>query len=359
MIPSLYAVIPAGGSGTRLWPLSRSGKPKFLLPLPGPRTMIQETVARLRPVWGAERLLVVTGAAHAPEVRRQLPELTDDQMIVEPLARGSGPAIGLATAIAGRRDPDAIVGSFAADHVVLQQDLFDAAVRAAIDAAGHGHLVTIGIQPSYPETGYGYIRRGRLLTGGTGAACQVDEFKEKPDAATAERYVAAGDYLWNASMFVWRAETLMAEMRRYLPELAEVLEALAAVWDTPARERVFAELWSEVADVSIDEGILERSDRVAVVPASFGWTDLGDWHGLGSILGGGTTENVVVNTEALVRDSRGSVVMGNGRLIALLGLDDVVIVDTSDALLVCHRGRTQEVRKLVDELKHRGARHLV
>lgn len=358
MSSSLHAVIPAGGSGTRLWPLSRSGKPKFLLPLPGPRTMIQETVARLSPVWGSERLTIVTGAAHAPEVLRQLPGLDADHLIVEPLARGSGPAIGLATAIAGRRDPDAIVGSFAADHVVLQQDLFDATVRAAIDAARRGYLVTIGIQPTYAETGYGYIHRGDGI--GNGAdACRVRKFKEKPDAATAEQYVAAGDYLWNASMFVWQAKTLMAEMRRHLPDLAAVLEELAAVWDTPDRERAFAELWPLVVEVTIDEGILEQSDRVAVVPASFDWTDLGDWHGLGSILGGGTTENVVINTEALLNDSRGSVVMGNGRLIALLGLDDVVIVDTADALLVCHRGRTQEVRKLVDELKQRGDRHLV
>lgn len=191
----LYAVIPAGGSGTRLWPVSRASKPKFLLPLPGPATMIQETASRLRHLCDAKDILVITGTAHVAEVARQLPNFTSEQIVVEPLPRGSGPAIGLGVAIIAQRDPDAIVGSFAADHVVAQRTEFERAVRAATAAAEQGYLVTIGIQPTYPETGYGYIRTGTVIAELTDMATfKVAEFKEKPDVATAARYLEEGVY---------------------------------------------------------------------------------------------------------------------------------------------------------------------
>ncbi|MGH9173251.1 MAG: mannose-1-phosphate guanylyltransferase, partial [Vicinamibacterales bacterium] len=240
---SFHAIIPAGGSGTRLWPASRAGRPKFLLPLPGPRTMIQETIDRLQPLCDRRNLLVMTGSSHSVEVARQLPEIGPDQIIVEPRPRGSGPAIGLGVALAARRDPNAIVGSFAADHVVTQPQRFEAAVRAAIATAREGYLVTIGIQPSYAEIGYGYIRSGAVIAEQDGLTVRtVDEFKEKPDRATAERYVDSGMYLWNASMFVWQAGAFMAEMRRHLPKLAAAIETIAAAWDTPDRERVMSEI---------------------------------------------------------------------------------------------------------------------
>lgn len=355
-----YAVIPAGGSGTRLWPLSRASRPKFLLPLPGPRTMIQETVDRLRSIFDPGNVLVVTGDAHLDEVRRQLPELSGERIVVEPFPRGTGPAIGLATAIVHRRDPEAIVGSFAADHIVTQPEVFQNALRAAIEAAMRGFLVTIGIQPGYPETGYGYIRGGSDIGTIRGLAVRtVAQFKEKPDLETATRYVGSGQYLWNASMFVWRAETLLAEMRVHLPELADALERIAAAWDTPERSRILADVWPTVHDVTIDHGILERSDRVAVVPGNFGWTDLGDWHGFGTVVGEGPAANVAVNADLLERDVNGAVVYGNRRLIALLGVDNIVVVDTDDVLLVCDRGRAQEVRHLVEELKNRGSTDLI
>lgn len=373
MSGSFYAVIPAGGSGTRLWPVSRQGRPKFLLPLPGPRTMIQETVHRLAPLADASRVIVITGAKHADEVRRQLPEVPAAQVVIEPLARGSGPAIGLGAAIVAKRDPDALMGSFAADHVVTEPDVFENAVRAAIEVARQGYLVTIGIQPSYAETGYGYICRGDAL--GTFCdleVCRVDEFKEKPNLAVATRYVESGQYLWNASMFVWKASTLLEEMRRYLPDVAAALARIADAWDTPEQQRVFDEIWPTIAEVTIDEGILERSDRVAVVPGLFGWTDLGDWHGFGKVVAS-TVENLrpvesadaphdsnlALNADLLAVDARDAVVVGNGRLVALLGLDNVVVIDTDDALLVCDRSRAQEVKSLVEELKRRGATALL
>ena len=357
---SFHAIIPAGGSGTRLWPLSRARRPKFLLPLPGPRTMIQETVDRLLPLCDASNVLIMTGSAHVDEVRRQLPRLAADQVIAEPMPRGSGPAIGLGVAIAARRDPDAIVGSFAADHIVTQPERFEAAVRAAIETARDGYLVTIGIQPSYPETGYGYICSGDAIgKHGDLVVSQVKEFKEKPDVVTATRYVESGDYLWNASMFVWQARTLMEEVQRHLPDLAGALETIAAAWDTPQRDRVMAEIWPEIQDVTIDHGILEKSDRVAVVPGDFGWTDLGDWHGFGSVACDDPLANTVVNAELLASDVQGAVVMGNGRLVALLGVSDIVVVDTNDALLVCDRSRAQDVRDLVEALKRQGSTDLI
>ena len=359
MTRRFYPIVPAGGSGTRLWPLSRAARPKFLLPLPGPRTMIQATVQRLLPLAAAEDLMIITGAAHAAEVAAQLPEIAVEQILVEPCPRGSGPAIGLGAAIVARRDPTAIVGSFAADHVVERAPEFEAAVRAAIATAEDDYLVTIGIEPTYPETGFGYIRCGApLATRGGSPVYRVDEFKEKPDLATATTYLSSGKYLWNASMFVWKASMLLDEMRRLLPELAVALEQIATDWDTPRRQATMDAIWPDVQDVTIDHGILEHSDRVAVVPADFGWTDLGDWHGLGKVAATDPTANLVVNAELLAEDANSAVVYGNGRLIALVGLDNVIIVDTDDALLVCERSRAQDVRLLVETLKRRGASHL-
>jgi mannose-1-phosphate guanylyltransferase len=322
--------------------------------------MLQETAARLAPLCDPARLYVITGAAHAAEVCGQLPELDPDHVVVEPLARGSGPAIGLGTALAHRRDPEALVGSFAADHIVTEPGIFEQTVRAAVEVARQGYLVTIGIQPSYAETGYGYICAGRPIGRFHGLeASEVQQFKEKPDYATASEYVASGNYLWNASMFVWQAKTLLAEMQRLLPELADALETIATAWDTPGRDAVLAELWSAITEVTIDHGILERSDRVAVVPGRFGWTDLGDWHGFGKVAGGDGDANLAVNAELIALDATGAVVYGNRRLVALLGVENLVVVDTDDALLICDRSRAQDVRRLVDELRRRGSTGLI
>jgi mannose-1-phosphate guanylyltransferase len=354
------AIIPAGGSGTRLWPLSRAGRPKFLLPLPGPRTMIQETVHRLSQVADPSNIIVITGRHHVAEVRRQLPEADEGQFIAEPMPRGSGPAIGLGAAIAFQRDPDAIVGSFAADHIVTEPAIFERAVRAAIEVAERGYLVTIGITPSYAETGYGYIRSGSKIGTFNGLnVSQVEQFKEKPDLETAQRYVASGDYLWNASMFVWKASVLLEEMRQYLPDLADALQRIAADWDTPRRDDTLNALWPDVEDVTIDNGILEPSTRVAVVPGTFGWTDLGDWHGFGALAAPVPHENLAIYAELLARDTQGAFVFGKGRLVALVGVDNIVVIDTDDALLVCDRARAQEVRFLVEELKRRGSTELI
>ncbi len=359
----MYVVIPAGGSGTRLWPLSRAAHPKFLHALTGDRrSLIQATVDRLAPLAPPERTFVVTGGAHAAPIARQLPDLPADNILVEPGPRDSAPAIGLAAAIIGRRDPEAVMGSFHADHLVRDEAAFREAVRTAAAVAREGFLVTVGVTPTGPETGYGYIRQGEALHGG--AACRVEQFKEKPSREVAEEYLASGRYLWNAGMFVWRTATLLDELARRLPELHAGLVRIAADWDTPRGEETLAEVWPTLQKITIDHGIMEGAaadGRVATVPGRFGWNDVGDWDTLASILPGDEGGNVILGLENgigerhLAVDTRDSLIApAGGRIVVTLGMRDIVVVDTEDAVLVCPRDRAQDVRRIVEALKDQG-----
>ena len=355
MLESFWAVIPAGGAGTRLWPVSRSARPKFLLPLIGTTSLLQQTVARLAPLASPERTLVVCGPGHAAAVARQLPALPEANVLVEPAPKGSGPAIGLAAALIARRDPDAVMGSFAADHEVRNDEAFGQAVRVAMATARTGWLTTIGLTPSRPETGFGYIERTdeAVAAGPLGTAYRAARFVEKPDLARAERYVASGRFLWNASMFVWRAQTLMDEMERLQPELHAGLGRVAAAWGTPAQDEVTAEVWAGLAASTIDEGVMERAERVAVVPAEMGWSDIGDWDVLGQLGEADEAGNSWRGDVVPVATTNSAAWSETGRLIAMVGLDNVVVVDTDDAVLVADRARTQEVRRVVELLKAR------
>jgi mannose-1-phosphate guanylyltransferase len=321
--------------------------------------MLQETVERLAPLVPRENILVITGAPHAVLVARQLPDLPEDNIVIEPSPRGTGPAIGLGAALIVRKDPDAVMGSFAADHFVSDPEAFRRSVRLAADVARQGYLVTIGISPTYAETGYGYIRCGEeILSSLDLTALRVEEFKEKPDRETAERYVASGHYLWNASMFVWKASALLAEMQRLLPDVYEILLRIAADWNGPEREKTLERWWPQLRDVTIDHGIMEHAERVAVVPASFGWTDLGDWHSLAEMLAQADGDNVVLRGRHIAEDTRSTLVFGNNRTIATLGVENLVIVDTDDVVFICDRSRAQDVRKLVQRLKESGDQSL-
>jgi mannose-1-phosphate guanylyltransferase len=351
-----YAIVPAGGAGTRLWPLSRADRPKFLLQLLGShRSLIQTTVDRLAPV--ADGICVVTGTAHAAAVARQLPSLPDDDLFVEPSPRESAAAIGLATAVLARRHPDAVVGSFAADHVVLDDEVFRQVVAEAVATAHEGYLVTVGITPTHPATGFGYVCSGQGLdVPGAPSALRVTEFREKPDEQTARRYVQSGRYRWNAGMFVARAATLMELYERYQPELAAGLRTIADAWDTAAREDVLGDVWPGLPKIAIDYAIAEPAaaeGRVAVVPGSFGWDDIGDFRSVSSLLPAGEDGvQVLGEGEVVAHDASETVVVSSsGRLVALVGVQDVVVVDTPDALLVADRARAQDVKALVDRLR--------
>jgi mannose-1-phosphate guanylyltransferase len=350
---TFWAVIPAGGSGTRLWPLSRSTRPKFLLPLTGERSLLQQTAHRVLPLATPEHTIVVCGPAHAPAIIRQLPEVPEANLLVEPSPKGSGPAIGLAAALIARQDPHAIMGSFAADHDVTYPDRFITAVRTAIAAASDGYLCTIGLSPTRPETGYGYIERSddAVVTCQSGTAYRAVRFVEKPDLARATEYVANDRFLWNASMFVWRVETLLHEMQRLMPELYAGLMRISEAWDAPEREQVVAEVWSGLVEETIDQGIMEQAERVAVVPAELGWSDIGDWHGLGELIERDPVGNSVKGDLVQIESRHCVVWSETGRLVALIGQENTVVVDTSDALLVIDRSRAQEVRQIVRELK--------
>ena len=354
---SFWAVIPAGGSGTRLWPLSRSGQPKFLLPLLGERSLIQQTVDRLVPLAPIDQTLVICGPAHAVSVGRQLPELPEARIVVEPSPKGSGPAIALAAAIIARHDPDAVMGSFAADHDVRDQAAFEAAVRTGIAAARSGDwLVTLGLTPTRPETGYGYIERSDQVVfyGAEGTAYRALRFVEKPDLARATEYVAIGRFAWNASMFIWRVQTLLDQLAVWQPALLSAVTEIAAAWDTPERQAVLDRAWSALETISIDEGVMERAPKVAVVPAVIGWSDVGDWHGLGELLPTDATGNCLRGAALPIASERNVIWSETGRMIVTLGMSDTIVVDTGDAILVAPRSRAQEVRRAVDALKAQG-----
>ncbi|WP_033339641.1 mannose-1-phosphate guanylyltransferase [Catenuloplanes japonicus] len=363
-----YTVIPAGGSGTRLWPLSRAGHPKFLHPLTGTDdSLLQATVARLAPLAPAERTLVVTGVSHAAAVARQLADLPAANILVEPSPRDSCAAIALAAALIARRDPEAVMGSFAADHLIADGPAYVAVLKDAIKGAEAGLLMTIGINPTHPETGYGYLECGEEIDGGP--QLRVKEFKEKPSFEVAESYVASGRYRWNAGMFVWRVDVFLTELARQQPQLASGISRIAAAWDTPEQEDVLGEVWPTLPKISVDYAVMEgaaAAGQVATVSGDFGWNDVGDFHTLGEVLTADAAGNMVLGADAaekpkvLIRDSSGLVVVPHsGRLVAALGVRDLIVVDTDDAVLVCPRDRAQDVKQLVDELKQRGDHALV
>lgn len=367
----LYAVIPAGGSGTRLWPLSRAGHPKFLHALTGTSaTLLQATYARLGDLSTPATTMVVTGVAHAADVSRQLPELPAENIVVEPSPRDSCAAIGLAAALIARREPEAVMGAFAADQLVRDVPAFQETLRQATVGAQDGLLMTIGITPTHPETGYGYVHLGAAT--GAGIVRRVAEFAEKPRLDVAKAYVESGEYLWNAGMFVWRVDAFLHELARQQPALHKGLISIADAWDAPEREEVLGELWPTLPKISVDYGVMEgaaAAGLVGTVPGDFGWNDIGDFHTLGDLLECDTAGNVVMDNDddsehkdqkVLTYDTeRVVIVPRSDRMVAVVGVSDIVVVDTPDALLICGRERAQDVKKIVEQLKERGETDLI
>ncbi|MCW4385111.1 sugar phosphate nucleotidyltransferase [Salinibacterium sp. SYSU T00001] len=357
-----YAVIPAGGIGSRLWPLSRADAPKFLHDLTGTgKTLLRGTWDRLAPVSGAQRIMVVTGRAHRAAVEAQLPALADHNVVLESEPRESTAAIGLAAAILEHREPGVIIGSFAADHVISDTRGFTRSVLEAVAAADAGYIATIGITPTEPAIGFGYIHcGGKLDIPGAPGAFAVDSFVEKPSYEVAQDYLADGGYLWNGGMFISRADVLLAQLGENEPELLEGLQELAASWDTSRRGATVDRVWPRLRKIAIDYSVAEpaaKAGRLAVVPGDFDWDDVGDFAAIGKLHSGGRSNNLAIlgeNPRVLSDASTGVVVSHSKRLISLVGVEDIVVVDTPDALLVTTTQNAQRVKSVVDALKLSG-----
>ena len=358
-----YSVIPAGGVGSRLWPLSRADAPKFLHDLTGSgSTLLRGTWDRLAPLSGDQRIMVVTGRAHRAAVEAQLPELADANIVLETEPKDSSAAIGLAAAILVRREPDVIIGSFAADHVIGDVRSFRRAIEQAVLVADAGYITTIGITPTEPAIGFGYIHCGETLgIEAAPKALRVQSFVEKPDLKTAQGYVDGGDHLWNGGMFVSRADVLLDQMRESQPALVAGLEELAAAWDDPAtRGPAVDRIWPGLTKIAIDYSVAEpaaRAGRLAVIPGSFDWDDVGDFASIAKLHSGGRKNDLAIlgeNARVLADASSGVVISQSDRIISLIGVRDIVIVDTPDALLVTTTANAQRVKSVVDALKLSG-----
>ena len=360
-IDRFFSIIPAGGIGSRLWPLSRASAPKFLHDLTGSgQTLLQDTWDRLAPIAGRDRILVVTGKVHKSAVLEQIEDLSTENLVLELSPKDSTAAIALAAAILRKREPDVIIGSFAADHVINESEEFRETVRQAVAVAATGKIVTIGIEPTEPSVGFGYIKATEELdVEGAPTARHVGQFVEKPNIATARKYVESGDYLWNAGMFIAPADLLLEQLAKSEPVLHASIIELADLWDTEDRKKAIERIWPKLKKVAIDYSVAEpaaAAGLVAVVPATFSWHDVGDFAAIAELQSQGRKGNLAVlgNAKVLADSSSGILVSDTDRLIALIGLEDIIVVDTPDALLVTTKEHAQRVKSLVDALKATG-----
>jgi len=359
-----YAVIMAGGGGTRLWPVSRKEKPKQLLPLLGQATLFQDTIQRLENLFPPERILVVTVEEQAREMRLQAPEIAEENYLIESSPRGTASVVGLAAAVLHKRDKDASMAVLPADHFIRNRDLFHYLLNAAFDVAENGYLVTLGITPTQPSIAYGYIQQGEPLTGNYKyPTYKVKSFKEKPNEKTAQKLLHTGDHSWNSGMFIWRADAILKEIDRQLPELGSTLKKISAAWGTAEQASVLNENWNKLKNVTVDYGIMENAERVAVLPAGgLGWSDVGMWSSLFEVLLPDMDGNIATNSGMhLAHETHNTLVYGgnNERLIVTIGVDDMVIVDGGDVLMVCKTDQSQKVKDVVEHLKkHRQEKYL-
>jgi len=363
-------VILAGGSGTRFWPRSRRARAKQVLALEGERTMIQQTLERLQPLASADNVWVITNCWLRDVIAEQLPKVPNRQVICEPCARNTAPACALAAFLLERTEPETVLGVFPSDQVVKDVARFAEVIGAGVKLAAAGeNIVVLGVQPTRPETGYGYVEQGAAMDAIDGVSVtRVKRFREKPDPATAERFLAAGNFAWNGGIFLWSAKTLAAAIREHVPDMAPMLETIAAAFGTPEFERVFEEEYPKCENISVDYAILERRSakgekrsNIYCLPADFGWTDLGSWASLHEHLGDDDGDNVMdgATTGLFAIQSSGNYVFAPGKTVALLGVDGLVVVETPDALLITTRERSQDVSKLVRAIHESGREDLI
>jgi mannose-1-phosphate guanylyltransferase len=365
----LHAIIMAGGTGTRFWPASTNDTPKQLLQLVGRATMLRQTVDRLGDLVPNERRLIVTNRRLAGAVRKQLPELPAAANIGEPCKRDTAPCIGLAALLVCRDDSEATMAVMPADHVIRPDDRFQSAIRQAAELVDEspGRIVTFGIKPTYPAEIFGYIQRGEALQSGSDSAPKsgsgttrlaaatygVKRFREKPDAETAQNWVASGEYYWNSGIFVWRARTILDALRKHQPEMLKHLEAIVAAWDTPERDAVFDREFAAITPISIDYAVMEHADDVAVIEAPFEWDDLGGWQSLARLAGEDANGNTIVGKHLGLATSGTIVRTDDEHLVVTLGLQDCIVVHTPNATLVASKHDEEKIRQVVKELESR------
>jgi mannose-1-phosphate guanylyltransferase len=348
-----HAVILAGGSGTRLWPLSTPTFPKQFLPLPSGKSMIQETLARVTSLAIPERTWVVTGRAMAPLVEEHLPSVPSQHILREPMGRNSAPAIAWVAATIARRDPDAIMASFHADAVITRPDALLQVLHLAYQLADKGSLVTLGITPSAPETGYGYIRFAEQVSEGHGyRAFRAERFVEKPDLATAQSYLRDGHYVWNSGMFVWHVQTVLAELREHLPELMRKIDTIVDAFEGASQRQhaqaVLDELWPTLQSISIDNGVMEKTQNLVVIPADLGWNDVGNWEQYGSLFPTDGQGGRGVGHHAGLGSQNVIVYNNTARQVYTIGMEDVVVVEMDDKTVICHKDQVQRVKELAE-----------
>lgn len=345
----LNAVILAGGSGTRLWPLSTPDFPKQFLPLPNGKSLIQEALARVAPLLSTDSAWVVTGRSMAELVHEHLPSIPDAHILREPMGRNTSAAINWAAATIARQNPQAIMAAFPADHVITKIDTFHASLQLGYELAEQGYLVTWGIKPSAPETGYGYIRFAAPLREGHGhQAYHAERFVEKPNQATAKGYLQDGHYVWNSGMFIWKVETILKELHSSLPELAKKVDQIVDVMGTAQEQAMLDELWPTLQAISIDYGVLEKTKNLAVIPVDLGWNDVGNWEQYGALFTANEEGVRGVGHHYELGSSNIFVYNNTSREVFTIGLEDVVVVEMEDKTVICHMDSVQRVKELAE-----------
>lgn len=349
----MYAVIMAGGRGTRFWPRSREKKPKHLLDITGEKTIIQETVDRIRPIFEPKNILIVTGKKHARELSKQLPKIPAKNIIIEPEGKNTAACIGLAALHIQKKAGDKIMAILPADHAIGNPDEYRKIISAAVQAAKRDVLVTVGIKPSSPQTGFGYVEQGE--SGGKAAGREifcVRSIREKPDENLARSFVQSGKFYWNSGMFFWKTSAILNQIEKFLPDLHVGLMKIKSALGKSHEAKTVAGVYKKLSSVSIDYGVMEKADNVFVLPADFGWNDVGSWDAVYELADKDAEGNAITgDTDAIFEGSINCLIHSPKKLVAVVGATDLIVVETKDSLLICKKGLSQDVKKIVEKLE--------